>query len=344
MPLNPARQRVSWPAWSNAERTRATAEISKPFTKKMVVMSRKTILIGDPGIDGAFAVALALRDPGIDLVGLIASPGNVSAEQATRNVHTLIEQLDPPRWPRLGAAPAVGFELDNVRLHGGNGFGNVDFPCAQLHHPHPGEKLLCDLLRQDPKKITVIILGPATVFARALDRDPDLPGLVERLIFLGGAWHEPGDAGSVTEFHFACDPVAARQVLRCGAPITLIPLDVSRKIVLSPTELLNLPNPQSTASRFLRQIVPHGIHATASLFGTEGFYLQDVLGLVALKQPEALTTRQTVVDVETRGELTRGMSVFDARWGGASPPNVDLAIGVDLHAVRKYIQATLGGE
>jgi inosine-uridine nucleoside N-ribohydrolase len=305
-------------------------------------MSRKTILVGDPGIDGAFAVALATLDPEIELIGLIASPGNVTAEQATRNVHTLIEQFDPARWPRLGAAPAVGYELDAVRLHGGNGLGGVDFPCAQLHHPHPGEKLLCDLVRQNPREVTVILIGPATVFARALDRDPELPGLIERLIVLGGTWHEPGDAGPMTEFHFACDPPAARQVLHCGARILLLPLDVTRKLVLSPTDLLNLPAPDSPASRFLRQIVPHGIHATASLYGTEGFYLQDVLGIVALRLPELLTTKPAVVDVETRGELTRGMSVFDARWSGTAHPNVDLATAVDVQGIRKYIQATLG--
>ena len=58
--------------------------------------------IADPGIDTAFAVALALNDPALDVLGLLATPGNVTAEQATQNVHTLIEQLDPPRWPKLG--------------------------------------------------------------------------------------------------------------------------------------------------------------------------------------------------------------------------------------------------
>src|ERR1700688_3267142 len=103
-------------------------------------MARKVILVADPGIDGAFAVALALLDPDFDLVGLAATAGNVSAEQATRNVQTLIEQIDPPRWPRLGAALPVSYDLDAVNLHGPGGLGGIDFPCAQLHHPHPSDK------------------------------------------------------------------------------------------------------------------------------------------------------------------------------------------------------------
>jgi inosine-uridine nucleoside N-ribohydrolase len=306
-------------------------------------MAKKAILVMDPGIDGAFAAALALLDPDVDVLGLIASPGNVTGQQATRNIHILVEQIDPPRWPRLGAAPAVEYEIDGTRLHGANGLGGIEFPCAQLHHPHPGDKLLSDLVRQHPKEVTVLLLGPATVFARAIDRDPELPGLVERLIVLGGAWHDPGDIGPVTEFHFACDALAARQVLRSGCPVTLLPLDVSRKIVLSPTDLLNLPNPDGPAVRFLRRIVPQGFSATASLYGTEGFYLQDVAGIVALSQPGALTTKPVVADVETRGELTRGMSVIDVRWACTARPNVELATSLESHAARQYILRTFAG-
>jgi inosine-uridine nucleoside N-ribohydrolase len=307
-------------------------------------MARKVIIVGDPGIDGAFAVALALLDPQLDLIGLAASAGNVPAEAATRNVHILIEQLDPPRWPRLGAALPIVYENEATKLHGAGGLGGVDFPCAQLHHPHPGDKLICDLLRLHPKEVAVVLMGPASVFARALDRDSEIASLVERLILVGGTWHEPGDASPVAEFHFHCDPAAARQVLRCGAPITLLPLDVTRKLLYAPTELLQLPAPESRTTTFLRQILPQGITGTASLYGVEGFHLQDVLGLIPLVLPAALTTREAAADVELRGELTRGMSVLDVRWGTSAKPNVELATGVDVPAVRQHIQRTLSAE
>src|SRR5581483_9939618 len=226
-------------------------------------MAHKAIIIADPGIDTAVATTLALLDPEVELLGLLATPGNVKAEQATRNIHILVEQLDPPRWPRLGAAPTIAYDIDGTRLHGVIGLGGIDFPCAQLHHPHPGDKLLSDLTRQFPKEITVVILGPCTVFARALDRDSELSALVKRLIVVGGAWHEPGDAGPASEFHFTCDPPAARQVLQCGAPITLLPLDVTRKVILSPTDLQKLPRPDSQAVRFLQRIIPHSFSSTA---------------------------------------------------------------------------------
>jgi inosine-uridine nucleoside N-ribohydrolase len=304
-------------------------------------MAHKVILVADPGIDGAFAITLALYDSDIDLVGLAATAGTVAAEQANRNVQTIVEQLDPPRWPRFGAALSVEYEVDGTRLHGSDGLGGVNLPCAQLHHKLSADKLLTDLGRLYPKEITIVTLGPMTAVARAMDRDPEFPALVRRFVCLGGSWHQPGDIGPVSEFNFFCDPASARQVLRSGAAITLIPLDVSRQLVLAPSELLHLPAPESRACRFLQRLVPFGIGASSNLFGIEGFHLQDVLGIFAVSLPGAFTTRSVPVDVETRGELTRGMSVIDVRWSRSAPPNVELAIGVDLGKIRLALDRIL---
>jgi len=179
------------------------------------------------------------------------------------------------------------------------------------------------------------------VLARALDMYPEVAAQVKRIVVLGGTLHEPGNAGPVSEFHFACDPPAARQVLRCGAPILLIPLDVTRRVLFSPTDLLGLPSDKSKACQFLRQIVPFGIAATSNLYGIEGFHLKDVLGIVALVRPQAITSKHMHVDVETKGELTRGMSVFDQRAWEQPTPNADVAVNVDGIAVREYIERIL---
>jgi inosine-uridine nucleoside N-ribohydrolase len=304
-------------------------------------MRHKVVILADPGIDTAFALALALNDPELEVLGVGATAGNVSPEQATRNVQIVIEQIDPGRWPRVGAALPVAYDVDGRQLHGPDGLGGANFPCAQLHHPHPSDKLLIDEARLHPKEITLITMGPLTVLARAMDRDPELVALLQRVICLGGSWHEPGNATPAAEFHFFCDPEAARQVLRAGVPITLVPLDVMRKIVLSPSDLLELPNPESRTCRFLGKIVPHALGATSNLYGIEGFHLKDVAGVAALTLPGGLSTRPMVVDVETRGELTRGMTVMDVRWVCRARPNVDLAIGIDVAGVRAWIDRTL---
>jgi inosine-uridine nucleoside N-ribohydrolase len=305
------------------------------------IMSEKVVLIADPGIDTAFAIALALHDPQLEVLGLIATAGNVSSDRASQNVQILVNQLDPPKWPRVGSALPIEYEIDGTKLHGPDGLGGLNVPPFSLHQPHPGDKVLVEILREYSQEVTVIILGPATIFARSMDREPELSKMVKQIIFLGGAWYESGNATAVAEFHFYCDPLSARRVLQSGAPITLIPLDATRKLIFSPSDLLELPSPDSSTCQFLRQIVPYGIRASSNLYGIEGFHLKDVLGVAALAIPTALTLESHYVDVETRGELTRGMSIVDSRPNRSAKPNVRLATGVDVVGVRDYIHRIL---
>src|SRR5262245_44625230 len=103
-------------------------------------MAQRIVILADPGIDGALAIALALLDEQLDVLGVAATPGNVSAAQATENVRIIVEQLDPVRWPRLGEAPAVEYEQDGVKIHGPGGLGGVQFPVASRHHTMASEK------------------------------------------------------------------------------------------------------------------------------------------------------------------------------------------------------------
>jgi inosine-uridine nucleoside N-ribohydrolase len=134
-------------------------------------MARKVILDVDPGIDDAVAVALALFDPRLDVLAVTATGGNVAPQQATLNIQTIVEQLDPPRLPRLGAAPLDSpLPEDGRQLHGSDGLGNAGFPVAELHNMHPAEKVLCDEVRAAPEEVTIIASGPLTNIDPAMPR------------------------------------------------------------------------------------------------------------------------------------------------------------------------------
>ena len=304
-------------------------------------MSQKVILIVDPGIDTAFATALAFLEPELDVLALAATAGNISAEQATFNVHTIIGQLDPPRWPRIGAALPIAYELDGTKLHGADGLGNAGFPAVSLHAPHHSDRLIVEMVKANPHEITIVNLGPMTMLARAISREPTLPELARRIVCVGGVWKDPGNVTAVAEFHVYLDPEATRLVLHCGGDITLIPLDVTRKLIFSPKDLLELPNPDSPTSQFLSKIIPFGIRASSNLYGIEGFHLKDVLGIIAVALPQALTVRPMYVDVELVGDLTRGMTLVDSRAQPANEANIRLAVDLDVPAVREYILQTL---
>jgi inosine-uridine nucleoside N-ribohydrolase len=165
--------------------------------------------------------------------------------------------------------------------------------------------------------------------------------VIQETIIVGGSWREPGNAGPVSEFHIALDPEAARLVLHADLHPLLIPLDATRKLIFSPADLLEMPNPHSRTCQFLRQIVPYGIRASSNLYGIEGFHLKDVLGIVAAVRPDTLTREEFPIDVETRGQLTRGMTVIDARPNRSSRANARLVTNVSVAEVRHYIQSIL---
>lgn len=304
-------------------------------------MPRKVIIVADPGIDTAFAVALALNDRNLEVVGLLPTAGNVSAEQATANVHTLIDVIDPPKWPKLAAALPARYDTDGVALHGPGGLGGVTFPCATRHTLHPADKILCELAHEFPRQVTLVNLGPLTTLATALDRDPTLPAVLDQTVIVGGCWKEPGNAGPVAEFHIHLDPEAAKRVFAAELNPLLIPLDTTRKLIFSPTDLLELPNPDSRTCQFLRQIVPFGIRASSNLYGIEGFHLKDVLGTAAVAVAGCVSSEPHFVGVETHGDLTRGMVVIDARPAPIAGPNARVATGVAVTEVRAYIERTL---
>jgi inosine-uridine nucleoside N-ribohydrolase len=304
-------------------------------------MPRKVILVADPGIDTAFAVALALNDPNLDVIGLLPTAGNVGAEQATANVHTLIDVIDPPKWPKLAAALPARYDADGLALHGPGGLGGVSFPSATRHTLHPADKILCELAHEHPRQVTLVNLGPLTTLATALDRDPTLPAVLDQTVIVGGCWREAGNAGPVSEFHIHLDPDAAKRVFAAELNPLLIPLDTTRKLIFSPSDLLELPNPDSRTCQFLRQIVPFGIRASSNLYGIEGFHLKDVLGTAAVALAGCVSSEPHWVGVETRGDLTRGMTVIDTRATPAGPPNARVATGVAAADVRSYIEQTL---
>jgi len=299
-------------------------------------MARKVILDVDPGIDDAMAMCLALFDPRLEVLAVTATGGNCSPQQATRNVQTIVEQLDPPRWPRLGAAtaPDGGLPVDGRELHGLDGLGGTNFDVAELHHMHPSEKVICDQVRGAGEgTVTIVALGPLTNIARAFQRDPELPSLVGQVVMMGGAVSRPGNITPAAEFNIFCDPHSARSIFRSRSTKTLVPLDVTNRLVLSYDLFNQLPDESTRVGRFLHEILPPVFRGYRQRFGLEGIHVHDTITLMAAIYPELFTTEPMAGDVELGGELTTGMTVFDRRRIPAWRHNMEVATHMDVDKV-----------
>jgi purine nucleosidase len=264
-----------------------------------------------------------------------AVAGNVNAEQATRNVQAIIEQLDPPRWPRIGAAvePDRSPAIDSRHLYGPDGLGGSDFRVAELHHQHPSEKVITDEIRAAPGRVTIIALGPLTNIAQVLRRDPSLAMQIGQLVIMGGAIRAPGNATPAAEFNMYFDPLAAREVLRSRVTKTLVPLDATNQVVMTYGHLEQLPSEQTKTGAFLRKILPYTFRAHRQLMGLEGIHLHDSVALLAATDPELFITQQMAGDVETAGELTTGATIFDRRQVKEWRPNMDVVVDLEAQKV-----------
>jgi inosine-uridine nucleoside N-ribohydrolase len=302
-------------------------------------MARKVILDIDPGVDDAVALCLALFDPELEVLAATAVAGNVPAPQATRNVQALVEQLDPPRWPRLGEAsePEYGIPADRRLVFGPDGLGDSHLPVAELHHRHPAEKVLADEVRSAPGEVAIIALGPLTNVAATLRREPALAGQIHQVVMMGGSICAPGNATVAAEFNIYCDPESARMVLRSPLTKTLVPLDVTSRLILTFDLLDQLPDERSRVGGLLRRMLPFTFRAHRERLGMEGIYLHDTVALVAAIHPEWFVFEEMAADVETVGELTRGCTVFDRRMNRQWRVNVDVAVDMNTDAVLDYI-------
>ena len=301
-------------------------------------MARKIILDVDPGVADAVAICLALFEPELEVIAVTATGGNVGPQQATVNVQALVEQLDPQRWPRVGAAdPHQLLITDGRELWGEDGLCGADFRVAELHHRHSAVKLITDEIKAAPGEVTIVAGGPLSNIAAAFQREPDLAMQVGHLFVVGGTLAGPGNVTPVAEFNIYCDAESARSVFLTPVTKTLLPLDVGSKVVLRYDLLDRLPPQETNRGRVLRSLLPGALLACHQRLGVEGLIVPEALAIAAIVHPELFTTERLYCDVETSGELTRGMTVVDRRRTSPHQSNMDVVVDIEVTEVVDYI-------
>ena len=302
-------------------------------------MPKKVIIDCDPGIDDALALALALFDPRLEVVAVTAVGGNVPADRATQNVQAIIERLDPPRYPRLGAAATADDApyADGRHLHGPDGLGGAGLAVSQLARQHPSEKLMADECRSAPGDVTIVCLGPLTNVARALTRDPDFVNHVGRLVIMGGSVRGVGNATPCAEFNIHADPASARAVFKSPLAKLLIPLDATDQVVWAFDLLDKLPPESSRTGKLLRAILPYLFRSHRQHLGLESIRLPDAVALASVLHPELFRTEDLWGDVETSGEITTGATIFDRRPNCPQRANLEVALECEASAVADAI-------
>lgn len=307
----------------------------------------------DPGVDDALALLVALRIPGVEIVGIGTSCGNVGAKQSALNVlRTLAAAgvsadfpvcvgLEEPLsdWPP-GGKPNAEF------VHGPQGLGSNS-------QPDPVERALSrqtavELIIETygkPSDVLLVVTGPLTNVAKALGQAPDIEQNIPRIVFMGGAYRVPGNIAPYSEFNVWMDAVAAATIFASSIPLTAIGLDVALECPFTPEDIEAALYPDTwSIGRYISEITSHYMDFYRRAEGFRGCHLHDPLAMAVAIWPEPVWTQPCHVQVVTdRESPVFGMTVIDHRARRERrEPAKDVAVQVDSSEFKRRFLSALG--
>ncbi len=298
---------------------------------------KKIILDVDTGIDDAIGIMLACASPELDVQAITTVSGNIDLESATRNTLRVLKIIGHENVPVYAGerAPLKRNVRYATEIHGSTGLA------GQLTDVEVNDKLqnvlssetsaidfMIDTIKNNRNEITVIMTGPETNFAKAMEREPEIQNWVKEIIIMGGAADMRGNESPVAEFNIAIDPEAAHRVFSSNAKVTMVGLDVTTRALLTRDRIDEI-----TGNKAVRDFVYGATYDYMERFhqknGVYGCCMHDPLAVSLSVDPNLVKTLHRFVGVETNSNYCDGMTVcdFDNRWG--KEPNVHVAMDID---------------
>ncbi|MBN1201859.1 MAG: nucleoside hydrolase, partial [Anaerolineae bacterium] len=223
-------------------------------------MPHKIIIDTDPGVDDTMAIFFALRSPELDVIGLTTIFGNVHTDLATINALRLLEIADRIDIPVAKGAddPLTGpYEGPVPYVHGDDGQGNVHLPPPMTEPvPQTAAEFIIEQVMSEPGAITLVPIGPLTNIALALRLEPRIAANVRQVVLMGGNALCPGNASPSAEANIRNDPEAADIVLGADWPVTMVGLDVTHQVNMTPDHLDRYTQADNPLAQHIARIVP----------------------------------------------------------------------------------------
>lgn len=271
------------------------------MTKELVLMDC------DGGVDDFLSVMLLMTMESIQPIGIVVTPADCYARpavSATRKILDLMGCLEVPvaestvrginPFPRLYRRDS--FIIDCLPIL------NERDTIQTLQVPEPGQNFMARSLREAVEPVTLLVTGPLTTVAQAIELDPGIESKIKRIVWMGGAldvpgnversW-EPGHDGSA-EWNAYWDPMAVERIWQTQIPIVLCSLDVTNQVPVT--------------SEFVQKIGKQRRYPLSDLAGQcyalvipQDYYFWDILATAYLARPEFYQLRDRETAIVTSG-------------------------------------------
>lgn len=304
---------------------------------------QKILLDCDPGHDDAVAIMLAANHPALELLGVTTVAGNQTLENTKRNACRVLQWIGREDVPVYAGCdrPMVRERVVAGDIHGSTGLDGPVFPPLhkQPESEHAVHYMIRTLLASDGD-IIVVTTGPMTNLAMALRMEPRIAEKIKRIVLMGGSYTN-GNVTPAAEFNILADAEAAHVCFTAGRPVTMVGLDVTRKVLCYPEIVARMEKVGTCASRLFVDLMGFFCKTQKELFGWEGGPLHDPVTIASLIDPKLLTTKPMNARIDLRSTESYGRTNCDAFGYLGLPATADVAVDIDVERFWDIVEAGL---
>jgi purine nucleosidase len=261
----------------------------------------------DGGVDDYLATMLLMTMNHLECLGVVVTPADCYVQPASSATRKILDLMGCSHVP-VAESTVRGIN-PFPRLYRRDSYIVEHLPILNqnetIHTPlvaQSGQDFMVQVLRDVPEPVTLMVTGPLTTVATALDSAPEIEAKIEQIVWMGGALNVPGnveksiEAGQdgSAEWNAYWDPLAVARVWQTQIPIIMCPLDLTNHVPLT--------------SELVYQLGKQRHHPLSDLAGQcyalvipQDYYFWDVLATAYLAHPEFYQLREWETAIATTG-------------------------------------------
>lgn len=306
-----------------------------------MMKKRPFIIDCDTGTDDAIALIAAFGCEEICVRAITSVNGNAREEDTSRNNRNLMAHLGIQVEVAHGAGlPFFPRGIYYSSTHGSTGLGNVDLRDAE-EYPFSKDmapEVIRRIAEEENGELELLVIGPMTNIAIAMNMYPQLRKQVKHIWFMGGAV-SGGNVTTTAEFNMWVDPVSAQIVIASGIPMTMVGLDVTEKAVLNREDEQEIRAFGHKGARVTADLLDYMLRRCKN--GGEDALMHDALALTAAVCPECLVCKKYFVDVDCVSPYTAGHTAVDIHGKFGKEPNVQVAVELNLERFKDWLKSSI---